>query len=150
MAHSSQTSPATSTLAQISEDIAKITASMLTRKDKVDMVAELRAVIREEITAVRRDLTALEQRINDLEVDHLQNAQYWRQASELATGRQGNILLDIRRQVEDLDNRGRRKNIRGGRGRPPRGPYRPVHAPPRGHSPLRFRHRERATGLAGP
>ncbi|CAH2223937.1 Hypothetical predicted protein [Pelobates cultripes] len=55
-AHSDRTSPATSTLSKISADIAKITASMLTRKDKVDMVAELRAVIREEITAVRRDL----------------------------------------------------------------------------------------------
>ncbi|CAH2293105.1 Hypothetical predicted protein [Pelobates cultripes] len=108
VAHSSQTSPATSTLAQISADIAKITANMLTRKDKVKMVAELRAVIREEITAVRRDLTALEQCVDDLEVDRLQNAQY-RLAAELATGRQGNILLDLRRQVEDLDNRGHRK-----------------------------------------
>ncbi|CAH2277495.1 Hypothetical predicted protein [Pelobates cultripes] len=30
----------------------------------------------------------------------------------LATTRQGNLLLDLHRQVEDLDNRGRRNNIR--------------------------------------
>ncbi|CAH2302319.1 Hypothetical predicted protein [Pelobates cultripes] len=83
-------------LSQISLDRAVISSSMLTRRDKSEMVAELRALIREEIAAVRADLTALEHR----------------QAVDLAITRQGNLLLDLRRQVEDLDNRGRRNNIR--------------------------------------
>ncbi|CAH2296047.1 Hypothetical predicted protein [Pelobates cultripes] len=39
-------------LTQISVDLAAISATMLTRKDKTEMVAELRSVIREEIAAV--------------------------------------------------------------------------------------------------
>ncbi|CAH2294011.1 Hypothetical predicted protein [Pelobates cultripes] len=74
-------------LSQISADLAAISASMLTRKDKAEMVAELRSVIREEIEAVRSNLTALEHRVDDLEVDRM-------------------------RQVEDLDNRARLNNIR--------------------------------------
>ncbi|CAH2283020.1 Hypothetical predicted protein [Pelobates cultripes] len=84
---------------------------MLTRRDKSEMVAELRAVIREEIAAVRADLTALEHRVDALDAEHLQNT-HRQQAADLATTRQGNLLLDLRRQVEDLDNRGRRNNIR--------------------------------------
>ncbi|CAH2320541.1 Hypothetical predicted protein [Pelobates cultripes] len=68
-------------------------------------------IIREEITAVRNDLTALEQRVDDLEAERLQDTQH-QQATDLATTRQGNILLDLRHQIEDLDNRGRRNNIR--------------------------------------
>ncbi|CAH2312579.1 Hypothetical predicted protein [Pelobates cultripes] len=97
-------------LSQISMDIAAISSSMLTRRDKSEMVAELRAVIREEIAAVRADLTALEHRVDALDADRIQNA-HRQQAVDLATTRQGNLLLDLRRQVEDLDNRGRRNNI---------------------------------------
>ncbi|CAH2330124.1 Hypothetical predicted protein [Pelobates cultripes] len=98
-------------LSQISSDIAAISSSMLTRRDKSEMVAELRAVIREEIAAVRADLTALEHRVDALDAERIQNA-HRQQAVDLATTRQGNLLLDLRRQVEDLDNRGRRNNIR--------------------------------------
>ncbi|CAH2314360.1 Hypothetical predicted protein [Pelobates cultripes] len=98
-------------LSQISLDIAAISSSMLTRRDKSEMVAKLRAVIREEIAAVRADLTALEHRVDALDAERLQNS-HRQQAAELATTRQGNLLLDLCRQVEDLDNRGRRNNIR--------------------------------------
>ncbi|CAH2273320.1 Hypothetical predicted protein [Pelobates cultripes] len=98
-------------LSQISLDIAAISSSMLTRRDKSEMVAELRAVIREEIAAVRADLTSLEHRVDALDTECLQNS-HRQQAAELATTRQGTLLLDLRRQVEDLDNRGRRNNIR--------------------------------------
>ncbi|CAH2219814.1 Hypothetical predicted protein [Pelobates cultripes] len=111
IAGSARESSTPGTLSQISADLAAISASMMTRKDKGEMVAELRAIIREEIAAVRTDLTALEQRVDRLEEERIQSQQH-RQAAELATTRQGNILLDLRRQVEDLDNRGRRNNIR--------------------------------------
>ncbi|CAH2223395.1 Hypothetical predicted protein [Pelobates cultripes] len=98
-------------LSQILVDIAAISASMLTRRDKSEMVAELRAVIREEIAAVRADLTALEHRVDALDAERLQKT-HRQQAVDMATRRQGNLLLDLRRQVEDLDNRGRLNNIR--------------------------------------
>ncbi|CAH2314501.1 Hypothetical predicted protein [Pelobates cultripes] len=71
---STRDSPPRGSLAKISVDLAAITANMMTRADKKDLVAELRATIREEITAVRSDLTALEQRVDDLEADRLQAA----------------------------------------------------------------------------
>ncbi|CAH2249148.1 Hypothetical predicted protein, partial [Pelobates cultripes] len=46
-----------------------------------------------------------------MEADRLHSEQR-QQAADLATTRQGNILLDLRRQIEDLDNRGWRNNIR--------------------------------------
>ncbi|CAH2223342.1 Hypothetical predicted protein [Pelobates cultripes] len=98
IAGSARDSGTPGTLSQISADLAAISASMMTQKDKGE-------IIREEIAAVRTNLTALEQRVDMLEVERLQTQQH-RQASELATTRQGNILLDLRRQVEDLDNRG--------------------------------------------
>ncbi|CAH2295892.1 Hypothetical predicted protein [Pelobates cultripes] len=55
-------------LTQMSADLAAIAANMLTRGDKTELIAELRTAIWEEITAVRQDLTVLEQRVNALEV----------------------------------------------------------------------------------
>ncbi|CAH2319861.1 Hypothetical predicted protein [Pelobates cultripes] len=100
---SAQDSPAVGTLSQISADLAAISASMLTRRDKTEMVAELRAIIREEVAAVRNDLAALEQRVDTLEETQLQAAQH-QQAADLATTRQGNILLDLRRLQAKIGN----------------------------------------------
>ncbi|CAH2312005.1 Hypothetical predicted protein [Pelobates cultripes] len=66
------------------------------------MVKEMRSAIREEIQEVRRDITALEQQVTDLEADCIQASQ----AADNATSRQGTVLLDLRRQDEDLDNHG--------------------------------------------
>ncbi|CAH2276240.1 Hypothetical predicted protein [Pelobates cultripes] len=89
-------SPMAGTLHQLAADVARITASMLTRADKADMVSELRAIIREEVAVLRTDLNALEQRVDGLETGRLQ-ADQRQQATDLATTRQGNILLDLRR-----------------------------------------------------
>ncbi|CAH2306742.1 Hypothetical predicted protein [Pelobates cultripes] len=110
---SSRGSPGGDTLSQMSADLTAISANMLTRSDKAAMVAELRAAIREEVMAVRRDLAVLEQRVDSLEEDRLQTS-HRLQSADLAASRQGIIILDLRRQVEDLDNRGRRNNIRVG------------------------------------
>ncbi|CAH2322817.1 Hypothetical predicted protein [Pelobates cultripes] len=72
------------------------------------MLAEIRTTIREEIMEVRRDLTALEHRVEDLEPERTQTLQH-QQATDMAATRQGNVLLDL---VEDLDNRGWRNNNR--------------------------------------
>ncbi|CAH2223040.1 Hypothetical predicted protein [Pelobates cultripes] len=100
----------------MSVDLAAISANMLTRSDKTALVAKLRAAICEEITAVRRDLAVLKQRVDDLEEYRMQTTHHL-QAADLAASLQGNKLLDLGRQVEDLDNRGRRNNIRV-RGKP--------------------------------
>ncbi|CAH2319298.1 Hypothetical predicted protein [Pelobates cultripes] len=110
-ASSAQESPRRDALTQMSLELAAISANMLTRQDKKELVADLRSAIREEVAAVRQDLTALEHRVNELEVQRLQAEQQQR-ATDLATSRQGNLLLELRRQVEDLENRGRRNNIR--------------------------------------
>ncbi|CAH2245333.1 Hypothetical predicted protein [Pelobates cultripes] len=109
--NSTQDSPRRDALTQMSAELAAISANMFSRQDKKELVAELRAAIREEVAAVRRDLSALEHRVGDLEVQQLQSEQSQR-ATDLATTRQGNLLLELRRQVEDLENRGRRNNIR--------------------------------------
>ncbi|CAH2312243.1 Hypothetical predicted protein [Pelobates cultripes] len=99
------------TLTQISAELAAIASNMLTKADKVTLVQEMRSAIREEIQEVRNDLTTLEQRVTELEADCMLASQH-SQAADNATSRQGTVLLDLRRQVEDLDNRGRRNNIR--------------------------------------
>ncbi|CAH2273899.1 Hypothetical predicted protein [Pelobates cultripes] len=97
------------TLTQISAELSAIASNMLTKADKVALVQEMRSAIREEIQEVRRDLTAL--RVTELEADCMQASQH-SQAADNATSRQSTVLLDLRRQVEDLDNRGRHNNIR--------------------------------------
>ncbi|CAH2222531.1 Hypothetical predicted protein, partial [Pelobates cultripes] len=57
---STQDSPRRDALTQMSAELAAISANMFSRQDKKELVAELRAAIREEVAAVRRDLTALE------------------------------------------------------------------------------------------
>ncbi|CAH2223741.1 Hypothetical predicted protein [Pelobates cultripes] len=98
-------------LTQIAADLATISANMLSRTDKTEMLAEIRTAIREEVMEVRRDLTALERRVENLEADRAQNLQH-QQATDTATTRQGNVLLELRRHLEDLDNCGQRNNIR--------------------------------------
>ncbi|CAH2294364.1 Hypothetical predicted protein [Pelobates cultripes] len=67
-----QGSPRGETLAHISSELAKITANMLSRADKAEMLAEIRTAIREEVIEVRKDLTALEHRVEALEADRAQ------------------------------------------------------------------------------
>ncbi|CAH2312244.1 Hypothetical predicted protein [Pelobates cultripes] len=110
-ASSTQGSGRGESLTQIAADLATISANMLFRSDKAEMLAEIRIAIREEVMEVRRDLTALERRVEDLEADQAQNMQH-QQEMDTATTRQGNVLLDLRRHLEDLDNRGRKNNIR--------------------------------------
>ncbi|CAH2250924.1 Hypothetical predicted protein [Pelobates cultripes] len=88
-----QGSPRGDTLAHISSELAKITANMLSRADKAEMLAEIRTAIREEVMEVRKDLTALEQRVEALEADRAQTVQH-QQATDTATTRQ-ELLTDL-------------------------------------------------------
>ncbi|CAH2292543.1 Hypothetical predicted protein [Pelobates cultripes] len=100
-----------SELAQIQAELTQISAKMLTKADTSTIAQELRAALREELVGLRSDLTALEQRVDEVETA-AQGCEDQHRATEVAVTRQGNLLITLRRQVEDLENRSRRKNIR--------------------------------------
>ncbi|CAH2300905.1 Hypothetical predicted protein [Pelobates cultripes] len=98
-------------LADIRADIRALTEAMVTKSDLQALSANLHEVIRSEVATLQRDLTAQDGRIQTLEGTQ-QTAATRIEATNAAIARQGAMLLQIRRQTEDLDNRGRRSNIR--------------------------------------
>ncbi|CAH2329759.1 Hypothetical predicted protein [Pelobates cultripes] len=100
-----------SDLARIRAELTQISTNMLSKSDTGSLVQELRAALREELAGLRSDLTALEQRVDEME-STARGCEEQHRATEVAVTRQGNMLLTMRRQVEDLENRSRRNNIR--------------------------------------
>ncbi|CAH2275387.1 Hypothetical predicted protein [Pelobates cultripes] len=100
----------TGALTQIRAELTQISQRMLSKADKDTLVQELRAAFREEVAGLRTDLNTLEQRVEEVETAVLGCEQQHR-ASEIAVTRQGNMLITLCRQVEDLENRSRRNNI---------------------------------------
>ncbi|CAH2283825.1 Hypothetical predicted protein [Pelobates cultripes] len=82
-----QGSPRGESLTQIASEVDKISANMLSSADKAEMLAEIRTAIREEVMEVRKDLTALEHRVEALEADKAQAVQH-QHATDTATTRQ--------------------------------------------------------------
>ncbi|CAH2300262.1 Hypothetical predicted protein [Pelobates cultripes] len=84
---------------------------MVTKSDLQKLSDSLHEAIRTEVTTTKRDIDAHDGRMHTLET--AQQAITSRiEASNAAVARQGSMLLHLRRQTEDLDNRGRRSNIR--------------------------------------
>ncbi|CAH2296600.1 Hypothetical predicted protein [Pelobates cultripes] len=98
-------------LTLIRQQLAAISDRMLSKTDTGGLMQEFRAVVREEMAALRTDLNAVEERVEALE-NEAQACQTQHRATELATIRQGNLLLTIRRHVEELEKRSRWHNIR--------------------------------------
>ncbi|CAH2285058.1 Hypothetical predicted protein [Pelobates cultripes] len=98
-------------LADISADIRALAAAMVTKEDMRALSDTLHAAIRTEVTSLRAELTAQATRMQVAE-SNVQAMGDRLEATNTAIHRQGNILLQLRRQTEDLDNRGRRSNIR--------------------------------------
>ncbi|CAH2311136.1 Hypothetical predicted protein [Pelobates cultripes] len=92
------------TLADIRADIRALAENMVMKDDLHSLSDTLHAAIRTEVTLLRSDMTAHDSRLQHLETTT--------QAYTLAKTRQENMLLALRRHTEDLDNRGRRSNIR--------------------------------------
>ncbi|CAH2274027.1 Hypothetical predicted protein [Pelobates cultripes] len=115
MADSPALSPASDTggpsLADISADIRALAASMVTKEDLKALSDTLHAVIRTEVTAIKADIATQACRLQAMEAS-VQSTTAQAETTNLAITRQGNMLLALRRQAEDLDNRGRRSNIR--------------------------------------
>ncbi|CAH2296081.1 Hypothetical predicted protein [Pelobates cultripes] len=84
---------------------------MVTKDDLRNLSDNLHAAIRTEVTALRSDITSHNSRLQHLETATQANTAQ-AEASTLAITRQGNMLLSLRRHTEDLDNRGRKSNIR--------------------------------------
>ncbi|CAH2293834.1 Hypothetical predicted protein [Pelobates cultripes] len=100
-----------STLDRISEELRSIAASMATKTDLLTLTTTIQDALRAEMAGIRTEVTAQGSRIEVLE--HSVEAQSNRiSATDMAVSRQGDMLLDVRRHLEDLDNRGRRCNIR--------------------------------------
>ncbi|CAH2293068.1 Hypothetical predicted protein, partial [Pelobates cultripes] len=83
---------------------------MVTKEDLRALSDTIHAGIRTEVTALKADITAHGSRIQAVETTTQATAAQV-EASILAISRQGNMLLALRCQTEDLDNRGRRSNI---------------------------------------
>ncbi|CAH2324368.1 Hypothetical predicted protein [Pelobates cultripes] len=97
------------TLALIRQELAAISGQKKT--DTSSLIQDLRTAVRKEIAALCTDLSAVEERVEALETE-AQTSRRQHQAVEIATTRQRNLLLSLRHQVEDLEYRSRRHNIR--------------------------------------
>ncbi|CAH2293436.1 Hypothetical predicted protein [Pelobates cultripes] len=104
--------PETPTLAVIRADIRALASQMVTKSDFQVLSDDLHAAIRFEVAALRSEITAQDGRLQNLE-ETMREATERAGTNTTATTRQGHMLLALRRQTEDLDNRSRRSNIRG-------------------------------------
>ncbi|CAH2321327.1 Hypothetical predicted protein [Pelobates cultripes] len=105
-ADSLQESAQDEALAQIRQELAMILEHMLTKVDKGGLLEELRAAVREEISALRTDLTVVEVRVEALETE-AQASHTQHRAARLAFTHKGNLLLTLH-----LKNCSRCQNIR--------------------------------------
>ncbi|CAH2247445.1 Hypothetical predicted protein [Pelobates cultripes] len=113
MAHvsSSPGDPPASTLEGIGEEICTIAASLAMKADLLVLTTTIQDALRAEMGGIRTEVTAQVSCIQELEHSH--DAQTARlAATDTALAREGDLLHQLKRSVEDLDNRGRRCNIR--------------------------------------
>ncbi|CAH2254895.1 Hypothetical predicted protein [Pelobates cultripes] len=100
-----------SSLDRIGEEIRSIAASMATKTDLLTLTTTIQDALRAEMAGIRTEVTAHGTRIEALETA-METQSSRISSTDLAITRQGDMLLDMRRHLEDLDNRGRRCNIR--------------------------------------
>ncbi|CAH2222341.1 Hypothetical predicted protein [Pelobates cultripes] len=93
-------------MAQVRADLRTISQAMFTKTDAGAMEASLKCSIQAKLAMIRQDVSSATLQASATTFSQQHNA------VELAATRQGNMLLDVRRHIEDLDNRGRRCNIR--------------------------------------
>lgn len=82
-----------------------------TKDDFKTLVAEVKEACKIEIAAIRQDLGQVTGRVDSLEADHDSTRRYVSQLQAHISA-QDCLLQDTRLHLEDLDNRGRRNNIR--------------------------------------
>ncbi|CAH2277632.1 Hypothetical predicted protein [Pelobates cultripes] len=99
------------TIADIGAEIRQLAAAMVTKNDLQTLATTLSASITTAVTALQNDLDTQKGCIQMLE-HQAQSAHQLATATDTAVAKQGNMLLALRRQVEHLDNRSRRSNIK--------------------------------------
>ncbi|CAH2285560.1 Hypothetical predicted protein [Pelobates cultripes] len=98
-------------LERIEDRLGNLTASMATKDDLKSLTTAIQDTLRAEIAGIRSEVASHAGRISRME--EAAEALMVRQTSaDTAIARQGTMLLSMRRHLEDLDNRGRRCNIR--------------------------------------
>ncbi|CAH2306707.1 Hypothetical predicted protein [Pelobates cultripes] len=97
-------------LNDISADIRALASQMVTKNDLQTLSDDLHAAIRFEVAALRSEIKAHGGRLQTLEETVRETAER-AGTNTTATTRQGYMLLALRRQTEDLDNRSSRSNI---------------------------------------
>ncbi|CAH2284066.1 Hypothetical predicted protein [Pelobates cultripes] len=114
MALTSPASPVGSELTvldRIEEELRTMAAAMATKANLQILTSTIQEAVQVEVAGLRTEVTTQEGRIHTLK--HLAEAQSARiAASNSAVAHQGGKLLAMRCHLEDLDNRGRRCNIR--------------------------------------
>ncbi|CAH2322102.1 Hypothetical predicted protein [Pelobates cultripes] len=99
------------TLADIGAELRRMTALMVTKEDLTRASDTLHAALKAEVAGIKSDIARQDTRITAIE-QRAETAESQWQATDTAIRRQGDLILAMRRHLEDLDNRGRRNNIR--------------------------------------
>ncbi|CAH2311610.1 Hypothetical predicted protein [Pelobates cultripes] len=101
----------TTTLADIGAELKRMAMRMVTKVDLTHLTNNLHKVIKSEVTSLKAEIKAQEHRIQQVE-KRAQTTEDHSAATDTALKRQGTLILAMRRQLEDQDNRSRRNNIR--------------------------------------
>ncbi|CAH2276521.1 Hypothetical predicted protein [Pelobates cultripes] len=101
----------TTTLADIGAELKRMAMRMVTKDDLTHLTNNLHEVIKSEVTGLKAEIKAQEHRIQQVE-KRAQTTEDHSTATDTALKRQGTLILAMRRQLEDQDNRSRRNNIR--------------------------------------
>ncbi|KAG8584414.1 hypothetical protein GDO81_008823 [Engystomops pustulosus] len=87
------------------------TSNLPTKEDFKSLIAEVKEAFRSEISEIRRDIQGMTQKIDHLEAEQADSRRQTTHTQH-ALHSQSVTLQDMARHLEDLDNRGRRNNIR--------------------------------------
>lgn len=90
---------------------AKCFQQLPTKADFQELISEVKDACRQEIAALRQDIQQVTLRVEDLETEHDTTRTYLSHVHPLLSA-QSETIRDMNRHLEDLDNRGRRNNIR--------------------------------------
>ncbi|CAH2276638.1 Hypothetical predicted protein [Pelobates cultripes] len=99
------------TLADIGAELRHMTALMFTKEDLHRVSDTLHAALKTEEAGLKDGIALHNTRIAAME-QRKETTEKKLKATDTAIQRQGDLLLVMRRQLEDLDNRGRHNNIR--------------------------------------
>ncbi|CAH2286110.1 Hypothetical predicted protein [Pelobates cultripes] len=98
-------------LDRIEGSLRDLAATMVTKTDLQAITTTIQDTLRTEIAGIHTELTAQAGRITATE-EATEALTARVAATDTAVARQGEMLLSMRRHLEDVDNRGRRRNIR--------------------------------------